>query len=90
MQIDVLDVSTTDDGLPSAVLRLRPRQLPSFCLTLTAVAAVTLTWAASLPSTTVPAPTLPISPAGSSLSRRRHTSLAGALACAGVIARQQG
>ncbi len=67
----------TEDGLPAAVLRLRPRQLPSFHLTLTAVAAVPSASVAAVPSTPVSATLLPVSPVASALSRRHLSPVTG-------------
>ena len=64
----------TADSLPAAVLRLRPRQLPSFRLTLTAVASTSVV---SVPSTPVSTAPSPISAAVSPLSRRHLSPVAG-------------
>ena len=79
VQVDITDMSTTADGIPTAVLRLRPRQLPSFLMTLRvaaagpadldpALCAVVASANVSLPSTPTAASLPPPLPAGSRLS----------------------
>ena len=85
MQMDVVESSSTAGCLPTAVLRLRPRQLPSFCVTLRVIAAPPSSSLsdAGLPATASPqpapvaAPTLPVSPAGPMSTRWRLSPIRG-------------
>ncbi len=87
VQVDVIESSTTACGSPTALLRLRPRQLPSFLVTLRATAArpalhpahqaVGPSAAVTVPATPAPASLPPPSPAGSRLSELRLSPATG-------------